>query len=181
MNKTTRSITRNRVQLDLKPEQVRLLESLEQKLALRSRSDLLQEAIGTLAWFVQETLRGRKVVSIDPEDIDKLGHLVELVSPNLMLARGDLYEHLVSRPNRGLRQLWLKGRNLTVGQLVATMRANKLDPSEAAEDLDLPVAQVHEALAYYDTHREMIDAELREQRVWLQDRGYVVEPPPLPR
>jgi uncharacterized protein (DUF433 family) len=181
MNKMGQSSARIRVQIDLKPDQVRLLETLEEKLALRSRSDLVQEAIGLLSWFVQETLRGRRVMSVDPEDVDRLGKLVELVVPFLMVARGDVYEHLVARPNRGLHQLWLKGRNITVGQLVATIRANKLSSAEAAQDLELPEAQVREALAYYDGHHEMVDAELREQREWLKDRGYVVEPPPLPR
>jgi len=36
---------------------------------------------------------------------------------------------------------------MTVGQLVATMRANKLSLEEAAEDFSLPIAQVEEALA----------------------------------
>lgn len=58
------------------------------------------------------------------------------------------YAYLVARPHSWRKQLYLQGRNMTVGQLVATMRANKLSPEEAADDLSLPIAQVQEALAY---------------------------------
>ncbi len=69
---------------------------------------------------------------------------------------------------------------MTVGQLVATMRANKLSPAEAADDLSLPLAQVQEALAYYETHSDLVDAELREGKRYLQAQGYAVEPSVIP-
>ena len=73
------------------------------------------------------------------------------------------YRYLVVRPHPWRRQLYLKGRNMTVGQLVATMGANDLSPEEAAEDMDLPLEQVREALTYYDLHRDLVDLELREE------------------
>lgn len=172
---------RDRIQLDLRPEQVRLLELLREQLGLRSRADLVEEAIATLLWFVQEHRRGRKVVSIDPEELGKLSHALEFASRASVLPANELYEHLVVRPHPWRRQLALKGRNMTVGQLVATMRANDLGPEAAAEDLDLPLAQVREALAYYEANHDLVDAELREDKRRLQDKGYPVEPPPLPR
>lgn len=91
-----------------------------------------------------------------------------------------IYSYLVDRPHPWRRQLSLRGCNMTVGQLVATMRANGLNPEEAAADLDLPLAQIHEALAYYAAHRDLIDEELREDRKRLQAKGYAVEPPAVP-
>lgn len=139
-----------------------------------------EEAISTLLWFVQERRRGRKVVSVDPAELSRLSHALELVS-RVALPANELYEHLVARPHPWRRQLALKGRNMTVGQLVATMRANDLNPEAAAEDLDLPLTQVREALAYYEAHHDLIDAELREDAHRLRDKGYRVEPSPLPR
>jgi len=52
----------------------------------------------------------------------------------------DHYEYLVARPETGYKQLYLKARNMRVGQLVYKMRANELSPEEAAADLNLPVA-----------------------------------------
>ncbi len=91
------------------------------------------------------------------------------------------YEHLVARPHPWRKQLYLQGRNMTVGQLVATMRANKLSPEEAAEDFSLPLAQIKEALAYYEAHSDLVNAELREEKLYLQAQGYTVEPPAIPR
>ena len=56
------------------------------------------------------------------------------------------YTHLESRPHPWRRQLWLRGRNMTVGQMVATMRANHLNPEQAAANFDVPPVQVAEAL-----------------------------------
>jgi len=74
------------------------------------------------------------------------------------------YQYLVERPETGRRQLYLTGRNMTVGQLVYTMRANDLEAEAAAEDLELPLEQVREALVYYETHRDLIASEAEEDR-----------------
>ena len=70
--------------------------------------------------------------------------------------------------------MYLKGRNLTVGQLISTMQANHLTPEEAADDLELPVEQAKEALAYYELHCDLIEAEAREEAARLAAKGYVV-------
>ena len=140
----------NRIQFNLPIGQVRVLDILERKLALRSRADLMQEALSTFVWLAQQRLRGRVVVSIAPEEVDKLDHAIELASPSMAWASDDLYDYLVT--------------------------SNDLGPEEAAEDFDLPLAQVEEALAYYDTHRDLVDTELREEKSYLQRKGYAVEP-----
>jgi uncharacterized protein (DUF433 family) len=91
-----------------------------------------------------------------------------------------LYQYLVRRFHPWRRQLWLKGRNMTVGQLVATMNAERMTPEEMAADLELPLAQVQEALAYYTSHRDLVDAELREEKQRLRAAGYLIEPRDLP-
>jgi uncharacterized protein (DUF433 family) len=175
------SSSRNRVQLDLRPDQVRVLELLQEQLGLRSRSDLIEESISTLLWIVQEHRRGRRVVSIDPSELEKLTHVLEFASRASVLPAHELYDHLIARPHRWRRQLALKGRNMTVGQLVATMRADELSPEDAAAELDLPLNQVREALAYYEVHHDLVDAELREEAQILREKGYAIEPPPLSR
>jgi len=54
---------------------------------------------------------------------------------------------------------------MSVGQLVYKMRANHLSVAQAAADMDLPLEQVLEALAYYQTHRELIESETAEEKV----------------
>jgi uncharacterized protein (DUF433 family) len=78
--------------------------------------------------------------------------------------------YLVARDHAWRHQLYLKGRNLTVGQLVSSIRADQLPPEQAAERYDLPVEAVAEALAYYQSHRELIDAEAEAEKRYLQAR-----------
>ena len=167
----------NHIQFNLPAEQVKVLDMLAHKLALRSRADLIQEALSTFVWLTQQRLRGRVIVSIAPEEVAKLSHAVELASPTGAWRSEDMYEYLIARPDSWRRQLWLRGRHMTVGQLIAWMRVNGFSPEEVADDFDLPLAQVQEALAYYETHRDLVDAELREEKNYLRAKGYAVEPP----
>lgn len=88
------------------------------------------------------------------------------------------YRYLEPRLHRWRRQWALKGRNVTVGQLVYSMRASGLldDPDAAACDFDLPVEQVREALDYYRRHRHLIEAEANEEKRRLIEAGYSLEP-----
>ena len=61
-----------------------------------------------------------------------------------------------------------------MGQLVATMRANRLNTGEASVELDLPVELVKEALSYYAANRALVDRELREEKLQLKAKGYPV-------
>ncbi|MEW5960970.1 MAG: hypothetical protein AB1801_24860, partial [Chloroflexota bacterium] len=54
---------------------------------------------------------------------------------------------------------------------VYTMRANQLSPEEAAQDMDLPLPQVREALAYYETHQDLIESEAAEEKEYLLSKG----------
>jgi len=157
------STTKHRIQVDVSDEQVRLMDRLIQRLHLRSRAELWREAYATFLWVVNELLSGRRVVSLDAETLSGIDRYKELSLATVQPAIFEHYRYLVARPHPWRRQLCLKGRNMTVGQLVATMKANRLSPEEAAEDLNLPLEQVHEALLYYDLHRDLVEAELREE------------------
>ena len=68
---------------------------------------------------------------------------------------------------------------MTVGQLIYTMRANGLSAEEAAADLNLPVEQVREAEAYYQVHRELVEADAEEEKRLLLSQGVQIEPSPV--
>ena len=157
------STTKHRIQVDVSDEQMRLMDGLIQRLHLRSRAELWREAYATFLWVVNELLSGRRVVSLDAETLAGIDRYKELNLATVQPAIFEYYRYLVARPHPWRRQLCLKGRNMTVGQLVATMKANHLSPEEAAEDLNLPLEQVYEALLYYDLHRDLVEVELREE------------------
>ncbi len=75
-----------------------------------------------------------------------------------------LYRFLVRKRHPWRRQLSLKGRRLTVGQLVAQMQSNQMDVPTAAEEFDLPREAVAEALDYAARNRELLVAEAFEER-----------------
>jgi len=57
---------------------------------------------------------------------------------------------------------------MTVGQFVSTVRANDHTPEQASEELELPLAAIYEALAYYAEHRDLIEMEASEERRRVQ-------------
>jgi hypothetical protein len=56
-----------------------------------------------------------------------------------------------------------------------------MTPEEAAEDFDLPVEQIREAIEYFRANEDLVNAELREDKRYLIAMGVRVEPPALPR
>ncbi|CAN5736726.1 hypothetical protein BH10CHL1_BH10CHL1_14200 [soil metagenome] len=153
-----------RVQVDLSETEATLLHHLAARLSVRSRADLLQQAYGTFLWILDELLAGRRIVSVDAENLQKLDKYKELSVPAVEPLLFNHYSYLVARPETNYKQLYLKGRNLRVGQLIYTMRANNLTAEEAAADMDLPIAQIREAELYYQINRDLIEQETTEEK-----------------
>jgi len=180
MEQQTRRSDKVRVQVDLSAAEVRLLDLLQARLSVRSRADLLQQAYGSFLWLVDEMLAGRKVVSVETEALARLERFKELSVPAVQPIIFEHYRYLVEKPDKWRKQLYLKGRNMTVGQLVYSMRANNLSAEEAAADMDLPVEQVREAQAYYEINRDLIEREADEEKQYLLTEGVPLEPAPIP-
>lgn len=170
-----------RVQVDLSETEAKLINHLAERLSVRSRADLLQQAYGTFLWVLTERLSGNRIVSVDSANVEKLERYKELSIPAAEPLLFNHYEHLVVRPESGHRQAYLRGRNMRVGQLIYTMRANQLSAEEAAEDMDLPLAQVKEAQVYYQVNRELIEQEAEEEKQNLIAGGISLEPLHLSR
>jgi uncharacterized protein (DUF433 family) len=66
------------------------------------------------------------------------------------------WKYLVVRNHPWRKQLYIKGRNMTVRQLVGNAKANKFSDEQAAQDLHLPVEAIREALAYFEANPEVI-------------------------
>ncbi|MEW5959551.1 MAG: hypothetical protein AB1801_17645, partial [Chloroflexota bacterium] len=107
-----------RVQVDLTKAEATLLQLLAGRLSVRSRADLLQQAYGTFLWIVNEMLAGRRIISIEPEKLEQLEKFKELSVPAVAPLLFEHYQYLIARPETGRNQLYLKGRTMTIGQLV---------------------------------------------------------------
>ena len=81
-----------------------------------------------------------------------------------MEAPASTWKHLSPRPGSWRRQYYLKERNITVGQLISTIRANKYSLEIASENLELPLDVLQEALLYYEQNKELIQREAAAER-----------------
>lgn len=74
------------------------------------------------------------------------------------------YHWLEPKPyKRFTRQLGIRGRNMTVWNLVADVVVSGHTPQEVADDYRLPLEAVNEALEYYHANKDWIDAEINEE------------------
>ena len=85
------------------------------------------------------------------------------------------YKHLEARSHPWRRQLYIKGRNMTVWQLVSGILTNKETPDEAAENYELPLETIAEALLYCIENWELIQAEREEEWQRLVAKGIIRE------
>lgn len=103
---------------------------------------------GKAVWsFMRQKPQGEKEIPVDP------------------------WKHLVFRRHPWRKQLYVRGRNMTVRQLVGGVRANKLSEEQAAANYDLPVEAIREALAYAEENAALLDLEAAYERFLLDQEG----------
>lgn len=74
------------------------------------------------------------------------------------------YKWLEPKPYKKFtKQLGIKGRNMIVWNLVASIVVSEVPPEEIARRYRLPLEAVQEALDYYYANKEWIDAEVDEE------------------
>ena len=89
------------------------------------------------------------------------------------------WKHLVIRRHPWRKQLYIKGRNMTVRQLVGKIKANGFSEGQAASDQDLPVEAIREALAYFEANPEVIELDAAYERYLLAKEGDAGGPQPV--
>jgi uncharacterized protein (DUF433 family) len=71
------------------------------------------------------------------------------------------YQWLEPKPDRTSTKQWgIKGRNMTVWNLVAQIVVRDVPPEDIARRFDLPLQAVQEALDYYYANKAWIDEEV---------------------
>jgi uncharacterized protein (DUF433 family) len=81
------------------------------------------------------------------------------------------YKYLEPRPHPWRKILWIKGRNMHVWQLLATMIREGETPEQTAKNFGLPVEAVLEALDYYQQNKALVGAETDEEGRRLRAKG----------
>jgi uncharacterized protein (DUF433 family) len=81
------------------------------------------------------------------------------------------WKYLVARRHPWRKQLSIKGRKMTVRQLLSTVIPNRFTEEQAAADLDLPVEAIREALAYAKENAALLEYETAYERLRLEQGG----------
>ena len=113
------------------------------------------------------------------EDGNNLVDETPLDTQSEMESKAPTWRFLAPKPGSWRRQCYLKERNMTVGQLISTIRANNYSLEIASENLDLPEDVIREAMLYYEQNKELIQQEAATERQALAAKGFKLEPPPL--
>ena len=152
---------RRRWQIDLRAEDELTLARACKVLGAEGDSEAGRALLALFAKLSAAVEQGTVISFLpgdDPRSVDALPEFTRALRPEMG------YRWLVSTPHRWRRQLSIKGRRLTAGQLVYWMEANGDAIDEAAKNWDLPVEAVTEAVDYVARNRDLIEAEFAEER-----------------
>jgi uncharacterized protein (DUF433 family) len=84
------------------------------------------------------------------------------------------YQHLEPRAGSNYRQLFLKGRRIRAAVVDQAIHGpDPFTPEEFAEEYQVPMEAVLEALEYVAHNRPLIERERDEEAVRLRARGLV--------
>ena len=81
------------------------------------------------------------------------------------------WQYLVTRPHPWRQQLYIKGRKLLASTVWQDMIVNQMSREEAAENWDLPLSAIHEAICYCESNQEILKLEADEGRYCLREKG----------
>ncbi len=85
------------------------------------------------------------------------------------------WQYLVARPHPWRKQLYIKGRKLLASIVWQDIITNQMSPEQAAENWDLPLSTIHEAIQYCESHQELLKLEADEERYQLEVKGVSFE------
>lgn len=107
---------------------------------------------------------------------ERLDLVSAIISSLQDTASSETWQFLVSRPHPWRQQFSIKGRKLLAATIWRDVIANEMTLEQAAENWDLPLAAIQEALQYCETHQDLLRLEAEEERHRLQEQGISFEP-----
>ena len=102
--------------------------------------------------------------------------LLTAIAQSLSTQPSEQWQYLVSRPHPWRTQLYIKGRKLLASTVCQDLKINGMTVEQTADNWDLPIAAVHEAIQYCKRHQDLIKLEAAEERQRLELRGASFEP-----
>ena len=152
---------RRRMQIDLRAEDELTLERARRALGTEGDSDTGRALLMLFAKLSAATEQGTVISFLpgdDPRAVDAVPELTSALRPE------SRYRFLVSLPHSWRKQLSIKGRRITAGQLVFSMEANGWTVDEVARQFDVDPLAAAEAADYVARNRQLVEAEAAEDR-----------------
>lgn len=147
--------------MDLRPEDELALERAKRALGADGDSDTGRALLTLFSRLAAAIEQGTVISFLPSDDTRAIDAVPELTAA---LRAESRYRFLVAVPHKWRRQLTLKGRRITAGQLVATMDAENWSVDQAAIEFDVDPLAVAEAVDYVSRYRALINAEAVEER-----------------
>ncbi len=155
-----RTTRRRRVSVDLAPETETATRALAERYFGGVATDAIRASLSLLAWAIEARRAGKRVVAVTRDQVP--ARFEEPILPGIEEQVANDWQWLVARPHAWRRQLWIKGRRLTAGDLARTIQIEDWTPERAAAEYDLPLEAVIESQRYFDANRDLVRAEERE-------------------
>lgn len=123
---------------------------------------------------LEELKEKASALSVDErlELISAIAQSIKTVSENA----GWKFLEMPSPPHAWKKQPYIKGRKLWVSTVWGGMIANELTLEEAADNWDLPISAIEEAVQYCEAHQDLLDQDAEEERQRLEKKGVLLEP-----
>jgi len=155
-----------RQNFNVTPEEDAELLALKSELATSSVKDAIFAAVRLTRFLGHELRNGRRIGLKD-----RKGNITDVILPELQGAGLSSWTYLVERPHSWKKQLFVKGRKLTAAQVWLDMQANKMTPSEAAENWELPEEAISEITEYCESNTPLLKMEADEEKLSLISQG----------
>ena len=107
---------------------------------------------------------------------DRLALLSAIVQSLQTIPEIENWQYLIARPHAWRKQRYIKRRKLLASTIWRDMTANQMSPEQAAENWDLPLSAIYEAIDYCQKYQEILKLEADEERYRLEVKGVQVEP-----
>ncbi len=160
-----------RQNFDVTPEQDAEIAWLREALGVSTAKDAVLRAVRITALLSRETRAGREIlVRVPGENPERL------MIPELERPTQGGWRYLVERSHPWQRQMSLKGRRLLAATVWRDMLSNGQTAAEAAEEWDLPIEAVHEAVRWSEANRSLLAMDTREEARRLESAGIALAP-----
>ena len=145
---------------------------LEEKWDRQLEADVVSRKLDKLIARAEVAISAGNVRDLDQVLLSEVRQLLQNPS------QPEVWQYLVFRPHPWRKQLYIKGHKLLASTVWQDLMANQLSPEQAAENWDLPLSAIYEAIQYCESHQDLLKLEANEERYRLEVKGISVEPAP---